>query len=84
MNTEHPPCLARTPCAACCIHNTTTAGSTEAREEWLEYDADERRWIVPAGRRRTAGGPVLRYALTARCQNASFQNGLLVPVFVTA
>ena len=36
------------------VHNTTTAGSTEAREVWLEYNADERRWIVPAGRRRPA------------------------------
>ena len=63
INTEHLPCFARTTCAACCMHNTTTAGSTDAREVSLEYDVDEWRWVVPAGRRRTAGGPVLRYAL---------------------
>ena len=34
------------------LHNTTTAGSTEARE--LDYNADERRSNVPAGRRRPA------------------------------
>ena len=30
--TEHLPRLARTTCAACCTHNTTTAVSKEARE----------------------------------------------------
>ena len=48
------------PPALLAVHDTTIAGSTEAGELQLEYDADERRWVVPAGRRRTAGGSVLQ------------------------
>ena len=36
------------------VHSTTTAGTTEAREVQPEYNADERRRIVPTGRRRPA------------------------------
>lgn len=42
------------------VHNTTTARITEAREVWLEYDANDERWHVPAGSwRRATGRPHL-------------------------
>ena len=46
----HLPCLART--TACCLlyrHSTTTEESTQTREVKLDYEAEKRRWSVPAG-----------------------------------